>query len=220
MHTLTVEKRTAGSADSLRKKGKIPAVFYGPKEESTPVTLDGKEFVKVFKSAGESSIITLEGIGEPKEVLIHDVSRNPVTEAFEHIDFYVIEKGKKLQVGVPLLFTGESPAVKNLGGTLVKVMYEVEVEAFPKDLPHEITVDVSSLETFDSQITIKDIPVPAGVTILTDAEEVVAAVAQPKEEEEEPVQAIDMDAIEVEKKGKTEEEGGEGEPEVQSEATA
>ncbi len=210
MQTLAVEKREAGSADALRKKGKVPAVFYGPKEESTPIAVDRKTFEKVFRTAGESSVIILEGVGEPKEVLVHDVSRNPVTEAFEHIDFYVIEKGKKLRVDVPLVFTGEAPAVKNLGGTLMKVMHEVEVEAMPKDLPHEITVDVSSLETFDSTIAIKDIPLPAGVVILNEADETVAAVSKPKEEIEEPVATIDMDAIEVEKKGKAETEEGEG----------
>lgn len=212
MVTITVEKRDAGSADALRKAGKIPAVFYGPKEESTPVSVDGKEFLRVFKSAGESSIITLEGVGEAKDALVHDVSRDPVSGAIQHIDFYVIEKGKKITVDVPLLFTGEAPAVKNLGGTLIKVMHEVEVEAMPKDLPHEITVDVSSLETFDSQITIHDIRVPAGVTILDDGDEVVAAISKPKEEIEEPIAQIDMDAIEVEKKGKSEEqEEGSGE---------
>lgn len=213
MLTIAVEKRDAGSADALRKAGKIPAVFYGPKEESTPVAVDRKVFEKAFRTAGESSIVTLEGVGEPKDALIHEVTRNPVTEAFEHVDFYVIEKGKKLRVGVPLLFTGEAPAVKSLGGTLMKVMHEVEVEAMPKDLPHELTVDVSSLETFDSIITIKDIPVPAGVTILNEGDETVAAISQPKEEIEEPVATIDMDAIEVEKKGKTEEAEGETTPE-------
>jgi large subunit ribosomal protein L25 len=207
MQTLTVEKRIAGNADSARTKGKIPAVFYGPKEASTPIAVDAKVFEKVLRTAGESSIITLEGVGEPKEVLIHDVVRHPVTDAFQHIDFYVIEKGKKLRIHVPLLFTGEAPAVKSLGGTLMKVMHEVEVEAFPKDLPHELTVDVSSLETFDSQIAIEQVSVPAGVAILNDPHDIVASVTPPKEEEEEPVAAIDMDAIEVEKKGKTEEEG-------------
>lgn len=211
MLTLTVEKREPGNAESLRKGGKIPAVFYGPKEESTPIAVDRKTFEKVFRSAGESSIITLEGVGEPKDALVHEVTKHPVTDAFEHVDFYVIEKGKKLRVDVPLLFTGEAPAVKNLGGTLMKVLHEVEVEAMPKDLPHELTVDVSSLETFDSQIAIKDIPVPAGVTILNDSEETVASISQPQEEIEEPVAPIDMDAIEVEKKGKDEAAEGEGE---------
>jgi large subunit ribosomal protein L25 len=212
MDTITIEKRNEGGVDVLRKAGKIPAVFYGPKEESTSISVDEKEFIRVFKSAGESSIITLEGVGESKDALIHDVSRDPVSGEIQHIDFYIIEKGKKITVDVPLLFTGEAPAVKNLGGTLIKVMHEVEVEAMPKELPHEIIVDVSSLETFDSQITINDIRVPAGVTILDSGDEVVAAISQPKEEIEEPVAQIDMDAIEVEKKGKSEsQEDGSGE---------
>lgn len=217
MLTLNAEKREAGSADALREAGKIPAVLYGPKEDATPIAVDRKVFERLFRTAGESSVITLEGVGEAKDVLVHDVSKHPVTDAFQHIDFYVIEKGKKVHVEVPLLFTGEAPAVKSLGGTLVKVMHEVQVEAMPKDLPHELTIDISSLETFDSRITIKDIAVPAGVVILDDPEETVVAISQPKEEEtEEPVAPIDMDAIEVEKRGKEEtaDETPEGEGET------
>jgi large subunit ribosomal protein L25 len=220
MQTLAIKKREPGKLDALRASGSIPAVMYGRKEPSTPIAVDAKVFEKLFRQAGESTVITLEGVGEPKEALIHDVTVDPVTEALRHVDFYVIEKGKKLKLEVPLIFTGESPAVKNLGGTLLKVMHEVEVEAMPADLPRELTVDVSSLETFDGRISIKDIPVPAGVTILDDADETVVSVSQPKEEEEEvPAEAIDMDAIEVEKKGKKEEEEGEAAAESTDDAS-
>ncbi len=190
----------------LRAQGKVPAVMYGPKEEATPLTLSRIEFDKVFREAGESTVITLSGLGEEKDVLVQDIAHDPVTGAPLHVDFYAIEKGKKVTVHVPIEFTGEAPVVK-AGGVLTKVLHELEIEAMPKDLPHEIIVDVSTLVDFDSHITVAQVQAPAGVTILNDAEEMVVVAAEAKEEAEEPVAQIDMDSIEVEAKGKKEEEG-------------
>lgn len=216
--TLKIEKRDpSAKLDVLRKEGKIPAVLYGPKEPNLPVTIDAKAFEKVLKAAGETTIVDLEGEGEAKEALIHQVDHHPVTGVVEHVDFYVVEKGKKVNADIPFVFVGEAPAVKSLGGTLMKVMHEVEVEALPKDLPREISVDISPLVTFDSQIAIKDISMPPGVTVLAEPDEIIAAVAEPKEEEvEEAPTTIDMESIEVEQKGKKEEEGG-GEAEAPAE---
>ena len=206
MLKLTIEKRE-GKASAARQTGSIPAVFYGPKAVSTPISVKAPEFIKVWREAGESSVVTLSGIGEDQDALIHDVVRDPVTEQVRHIDFYVIEKGKKVEVAVPLEFVGVSEAVKTLGGNLIKVMYELEIEAMPKDLPHSIEVDISSLVDFDAQIKVSDIKLPAGVTAITDADEVVALVAAAKEETEEAPTEIDMTAIGIsEKKGKKEEE--------------
>jgi large subunit ribosomal protein L25 len=104
----------------------------------------------------------------------------------------------------------EAPAEKNLSAMIVKVMYELEIEALPKDLPHEITVDLSSLTDLDSRITVGDIKLPAGVKTDVDPEEVIASVSVAGEEVDEEEGSVDLSAIEVEKKGKTE-EGGEGE---------
>lgn len=186
----------------------MPAVVYGPKEGTVAIKLDAKEFEKIFKEAGESSVMVLSGAGEDKEVLVQDVAYDVLKGNIEHVDFYAIEKGKEVTVNVPLEFTGEAPAIK-LGGSLTKALHEIEVTCKPADLPHEIVVDVSSLATFEDHIRVKDLNIPAGVKISNDPEEMVAVVIEAKEEVEEPV-AIDMDAIEVEQKGK-EEEGGEGE---------
>jgi large subunit ribosomal protein L25 len=206
MLKLTIEKRE-GKASAARQTGSIPAVFYGPKAASTPISVKAPEFIKVWREAGESSVVTLSGIGEDQDALIHDVVRDPVTEQVRHVDFYVIEKGKKVEVAVPLEFVGVSEAVKTLGGNLIKVMHELEIEAMPKDLPHSIEVDITSLIDFDAQIKVSDIKLPAGVTAITDADEVVALVAPAKEETEEAPTEIDMTAIGIsEKKGKKEEE--------------
>lgn len=189
---------------ALRKAGKVPAVIYGPKEASVALTLDRIQFEKVLKEAGESSVITLTGVGGSKDVLIHDVSFDPGFGGVIHVDFYAIEAGKEITIDVPLVFVGEAPAVK-LGGTLTKVLHELEVTCKPSALPKEIEVDVTALDDFEKQIHVKDLVVPKDVTIENDPEEVVALVQQVAEEVEAPTE-IDMSAIEVEKKGKTETE--------------
>ncbi len=212
MITLNVEKRDEKvGVDALRTAGKLPAVYYGPKQKSTSVVMSTADFIKVWKKAGESSVITLKDGSEEHDALIHDVDFDPVKDTPRHADFYIIEKGKKVKVAIPLVFEGVSPAVKDLGGILVKVMHAVEIEASPKDLPHELHADISKLATLDSTITAKDIYLPAGVDLMVGADEVVASIAVPKEEPTEPV-VMDMSAIEVEKKGKEAKEGEAGEP--------
>ena len=206
MLKLKVLKREATElAEDVRAAGFIPAVFYGPKQESTSIKMNYQEFEKAFKQAGESTVVVLDLDGTEYETLIHDVDYHPVRGNVSHVDFYVVEKGKKVEVGVPLEFVGVSPAEKTLGATLVKVMFEVEVEALPKDLPHEITVDISSLVDLESQIHASDLKLPAGVTLVTGPEEVIAIVQVPEELSEEPVEAVDISKIEVQKKGKKEE---------------
>jgi len=207
--TLKVEERKerGKQLEKLRKEGKLPAVVYGPKEESTALVLDRAIFEKTFREAGESTIISLVGVGEDKEVLVHDVAFDPAKGGPVHVDFYAIERGKELTVDVPLEYVGEAPAVK-LGGSLTKVIYEIEVTCRPSNLPKHITVDVSSLVTFEDQIQVKDLDIPEGVKVENDGEEVIAMVQEVQEEVEE-VATVDMDSIEVEEKGKKEEDEGE-----------
>lgn len=206
--TLNAVKRDkTEKLNALRKGGNIPAVFYGAKEASTSISLNEIEFIKVWRQAGESSIVSLKTPDGDHDALIHAIDVDPVTDKVRHVDFYVVEKGKKIQVGVPLTFEGTAPAIKELGGTLVKVLHEIEIEAKPADLPHDIVVSLDSLVDFEAQILAKDIKLPAGVTLVTGEDEVVALVAEAKEEVEEEAAPVDFSAIEIsEKKGKKEEE--------------
>lgn len=207
--TLNVEKRDIkADVAALRKAGKMPAVFYGKKEASTPVSIVVNDFIKAYRSAGESTVVILKGEGIEVESLIHDLDLHPVTGKPVHADFYVFEKGKTLKVGVPLDFVGVAPAVKDLGGTLIKVLHDLEVEALPKDLPHKIEVDISTLVDFKSVVTAKEIKLPAGVVLALSPDEIVASVYEPKEEVE--AAPVDLTAIEVEKKGKEAKEGEAG----------
>ncbi|MEK9171934.1 MAG: 50S ribosomal protein L25, partial [Patescibacteria group bacterium] len=191
-------------AEAVRKAGKVPAVFYGKKEASTAISVPKVDFLKVWKEAGESSVITLETPKGIKESLIQDVDLDPITGMPRHADFYVFEKGHKVDIELPLEFIGIAPAVKDLGGMFVKVLYKLKVEAMPKNLPHGIDVDISSLANFGDQILAKDIILPTGVELRENLEEVVALVSAPREEKEEETAPIDLSEIEVEKKGKEE----------------
>lgn len=208
---LAVTKRDiAKKPKSLREEGFLPAVVYGRSEESTPVSVNYKEFEKVYKAAGASSVVTLTGLQSAKSTLIQQVDVHPVSGALLHADFYAIEKGQKVTVSVPLQFEGVSPAVKELGGILTKVMHEIEIECEPAELPHSIIVDVSKLVTLEDQIKVSDLAFPKSAKISVDGDEVVAMISVAKEE---PVEApvMDISAIETSvERGKKEEEGAEG----------
>lgn len=208
MFTLDAESRdTTIDLENLRKEGKMPAVFYGKKTVSTPVTLLLKDFQKIWKQAGESGVVTLKNPKGTVDTLIHAVDIDPVSDIPRHADFYVFEKGKKIEVSVPLDFVGVSPAVKDLGGSLVKALHELKISADPQHIPHDIKVDISALETFSSVIVASEIMLPSGVLLIELPDQVVASAAAPKEEEVEEVAPVDLSSIEVEKKGKKEEEG-------------
>lgn len=193
---------------TFRKDGKLPAVFYGPKDKSRSFFVSAKDFKKIWKEAGESGIVELDfgpaeksGVKEKKQVLIYDVDVDPLHGEPRHVDFYVADMTKKTTVSVPLSFEGESPAVKSLGGVLVKVFHELEVEALPAELPSEIEVDISSLKTFEDKITVSDLKVSQGVEILAEPDEAIALVEEPKEEEiaEEAPSIEDIEVIGGEK---------------------
>ncbi len=169
---------------SLRREGILPAVVYGGKEGSTPIELNLKEFYKVFKATGETTLIKLFVNEKPKNVLIHDIFRDPTTEEIKHVDFYEVNMDEKITTKVQLVFIGESLAVSDLGGVLVKAMQELEVRALPADLPHQIDIDISQLRTFDDNILVKDIKLPKNVETLEHGETSVAAIAPPRSEAE------------------------------------
>jgi large subunit ribosomal protein L25 len=204
---------------NLRKLGELPSVFYGMGNKSTAISIPIVEFKKVWEKAGESSTVKITGPKISVDVLIHDVQVDPVTSEPIHADFLVIDMDKKIKVNIPLEFTGISEIVKNGVGTLVKVLHEVEIEALPKDLPHDFVIDISKLVALDSLILVSDISLPTGVTMISKASEVVASIVEQKEEKEEVVEPVDLTKIEVEKKGKKEEEGGEATEETITEKT-
>ena len=200
--TLNGELREKGN----KMEGFMPAIMYGKHAVPTPIFINAIAFKKAYKEAGESSIISLTVDGKSENVLVQDVQVDPVKSHLTHADLYVVEKGQKVHVAIPLLFVGESAAVKNLGANLVKVLHELNVSGDPTLLPHEINVDISALSDLDSNILVKDLALPKGIDLYhVNADDVVASVVAQVEEDLSAPAVLDMSAIEVEKKGKKEE---------------
>ncbi len=201
MFTLTAQLRTllGKKTKALKNQGQIPAVVYGPGEKNASVSVDEKEFRKVFKEAGESSLIELVIGKEKRPVLVSEVQQDPITDQIIHIDFFQASLKEEVQVSVPLVFEGVAPAEKDLGGTLNKNMSELEVKALPQNLPHEIVVNVSGLVTFEDHILVKDLALPKDVTTTKNPDEIIASVLPPQKVEEQLAAEITEDVESVAK---------------------
>lgn len=200
--TLAIQARTK-ETNVENNSGKMTAVVYGPKFASTPILVDKKDFERTFKSAGESTIIELQGLDKPVEVLIKDVVFSPTKGGIIHADFYALEKGKEIHASIPLHFINEAPASK-LGAVVNKVMHEVSVVCKPADLPAHIDVDLAVLVNADDKIHISDIVSPKGVKIDEEANDVVALSEMIAEEVEQEVEVVAAADVPAEKKGKEE----------------
>ncbi len=208
MTTLNTQVRETVSKslnNKLKEGGKIPAVFYGFKRDVTSLAIDRKEFMAAFKEAGETSTIKLKTPNGEFDAMIHDIQKHPLTGDVIHVDFLSVDMTKEVEVGVPFEFVGASAAVKG-GGGLVKVMHEAEVSSLPSNIPQHIEIDLSKLVNIDDIITLGDLSLPKGVAFTEeDMTRVVASVTAQQEEVDTPAE-MNLDSIEVEKKGKKEEE--------------
>lgn len=171
------------SPDALRKQGLVPAVFYGPKAGAVAIAIDGRKLASVWNEAGETTIITLTGAGEDQDTLIRDVQTHPVTGSLLHADFYVLEKGKKIEISIPLEFVGQAPAEK-AGHIISKALHEVEIEVAPAELPQHLDVDLSVLAHVGDHIVASQIKLPPSASLITDENEIVASVTAFVEEKE------------------------------------
>lgn len=195
------------NAKDARRDGQIPMIYYAKGIESKQFTVEYQSFRKAYKKAGRSTIITL--VDEKKEefpVLVQEVQYHPITDDIAHVDLKAILKGQKLNTEVPLVFVGDAPAVRELGGTLISSKNTVSIECLPKDLPHEIEVDISSMVDFSVSLTVGDIKVPNGVTILDDESVTIATMSAPRTEE--VVNTAPVAAVTEVIKEKKVEEGG------------
>ena len=174
----------------LRRQGFLPAHVYGHQIASLSVTIPAREFTRVFAKTGETGLIDLAvGDGAPRPVLINAVQKDPLTRLPVHVDFYQVNLKEKVTVNVPLEISGEAPAVKENLGVLLQELSELSIEALPTDLPEKIIVDVSNLAAVGDALAVKDLPTPAGVTVLSDPEQFVAHIGAlaALEEEVKPV---------------------------------
>jgi large subunit ribosomal protein L25 len=184
----------------LRSEGKVPAVMYGFETEPKNIVLDRNAFMKVYAQSGESTVVDLEIDGAKHPVLIAEIQRDPLTDFITHADFRRVDPKRKIEAKIPLKLVGVPAAVKELGGTLLQTLEEIEVMSLPDALVHEIEVDATKLVTFDDVIRVKDIVVPEGIEVKSDLEQAVASVQPPRSEEEMAAldAAVDADVSKVE----------------------
>ena len=184
-YQLQAQKR-AIKGERVRREGQLPGVVYGAASASQAISLIYQEFTKLYKQAGASTLVDLliDSAGTGK-VIIQEVQHDPVSDQIIHVDLKRIDMAKKLRVPVTLKFVGESPAVKQAGGTLVTTLHTVEVECLPADLVSYIDINLDALKTFEEVIKVKDLVVPPGLKIVSPhADDLVAKVAAPLTEEE------------------------------------
>ena len=181
---------TGKKVKQLREENVIPAVLYGHGIKPHNITVNYLDFNRVFEKAGESSLVELELEGKKSNVLVHDTQIDPMNGRFSHIDFFQVNMKEEVETEIPLEFIGEAPAVKELGGVLIKSLDAVTVKCLPADLPEKYEVDISKLVTFDDTIAVKDLKVSEKVEILDDSETIIASVQEPRTQEE--IESLDQ----------------------------
>ncbi len=209
-YNFTVQKRQVVGKENvdLRKQSIVPGVIYGPElKENINIQMDSNSIEKLYLTAGESSVVNLqiEGEDKPLEVVVKDVAYDPLTLKINHVDFYKIKAGQKIEAVINLKFVGESEAVKNFGGTLVTTFNTLRVKCLPKDLVHEIEVDMSVLKDFETTIHVKDLNIPKGMEVQENMDDAVASVSAVKEEKAQPV-VVAAEAVVPEVAGKDKKE--------------
>ena len=209
---LALKKRDASlKAKKLRAQSLIPAVIYGHGTENKNVAIDYNSFHKAFKAAGESTLLDLEIEGDGTvKALVKDWQVEPLSNRYIHVDFYQVNLKEKLKTEIALNFIGESPAVKEQGGSIIKTLDSILVECLPMDLVHSIDVDVSTLKNFDDMIAVKDLKIPEGIHVLENPDETIVKIEAPMTEDQlkalENAAPVDVTAVKTEAEVKAAEE--------------
>ncbi|HEX8941111.1 MAG TPA: 50S ribosomal protein L25 [Candidatus Limnocylindrales bacterium] len=189
---------TGKQVASLRRAGRLPAVVFGHGSPSVNVSVDAHEFDQLRKHIGPTTLIDLKvDGGRARKALVHSVQYHPVTRRPLHADLFLVRMTEELTVDVQIHLVGESEAVARKGGTLLHALDTVKVRALPDHLPQALEVSVESLVDFERTLHVRDLPIPTGVTLLTDPDEVVAKVLPPRLEEEVPTVAEAAEAAEA-----------------------
>lgn len=213
---LEVSKReiTGKKVRFLRREGIIPVNLYGHGIDSTPLQVDAKLFRQMLAQAGKTDLISLKisDSKTPRNVLVREVQRHPLTGELLHVDFYQVKMTEKIKAEIPLVFVGEAPVLKNRNSSLLRLIDSLPIEALPDALPHSFEVDLSGLAETDQAIYVRDIHISDEVTLLGDPEQMVVKVAEARKVVEE-VPVVE----EVEEEVAVPEEATEAEAEPSSE---
>jgi large subunit ribosomal protein L25 len=208
---LSAKRRTVigKQVGQLRRAGLLPAVVYGPGAEPTPIEINAREAARELRYVQGSELVELDIDGEVRNVLLQDLQRDSLRGHFLHVDFYAVDMSRRLKARIPVRLTGTSFAVNSLNGVMVRGLTEVEVEALPGDLIPLVEADLSVLREIGMAIHVGDLALPQTLTLLTNAEELIARVTAARTEELAPTTTPTTAEVEVIEKGKEEEEGEE-----------
>lgn len=196
--TLRAEPRTVHGkkVSRLRREGLVPGVVYGPViSETISVSVNRRDFEKFFHAAGHSTVFTLTWDGGKQPVIIREVQVDPVSRAPLHIDFFAPNMRVALRQAVPVVLHNHAAGAE---GVLQVALTEVEVEALPADLPHQLDADIAGLVSVGDTLRVGDLTAPKGVTIVTDGEEVVAHLVASAAEESEAIAEEGTETAEAE----------------------
>jgi large subunit ribosomal protein L25 len=180
------EERGKNASRRLRASGMIPAVLYGD-GQSRPLSIPSKIVDYTLHHLGDNALYNIDLGAGTSTARIVDVQRDPVTGGLIHVDFAPVNMRERIEVTVPLHLVGESPGAEE-GGVLQQVAYEVKIESLPGEIPQELTLDVSTLG-MNENLTLGDVTLPDGITLISDPEEVAATVTAPTEITEEDLEA-------------------------------
>jgi len=166
-------------AGRLRREGRLPGVVYGLGEDSVSVTVNAHQLGTILSSkSGANTLITLQLDGHDQLALARQIQRDPVKGALVHVDFIRVRADQTIQAEVRIDLQGDAQGLDQ-GGMLEQMMHTLTVEGKPGQLPNEIVHDVSALELGD-QLHVKDLAIPAGITVVTDPEDLIATISQPR----------------------------------------
>jgi large subunit ribosomal protein L25 len=214
--TATTRELIGKKSRRLLREGGLPAVVYGHHVASKPITLDAREFGHVYHRVGQTHLIDLEIDGaRADKVLVKAVQTHPRRHGPIHVDLHQVSLMEKLQVEVPVVITGESPAVKQGDADVAVNVHHVRVECLPTDIPESFTVDISGLENVGDAIRVSDLAAIANVVVVDDPEEVIVRIQPRRELVEEEIAPAEG---EVGAEGEAA-EGAEGAAEASDEAT-
>ncbi len=202
--TYAVEPRTTlgKRVARLRRRGVLPANIFGRGLESVAVQIEERSVRELLQAHGLNTLISLQiaGEGSPRPVVVRDVGRHPVTRVPLHLDFYQVDLQRTITGSVPVHVTGESPAVRDLGGLLLVGADSVQIEALPADMPNFVEVSMEGLADLDDEITVRDLELPGTITILSDPDQMLARITRPRglsaEEEAAEAAAAEAEAAE------------------------
>jgi large subunit ribosomal protein L25 len=217
---LKVEVRnvTGKKVAQLRRSGVLPANVYGHGLDSVAVQIDAEQLEATLKQAVANEVIDLKVAGESatRPIVIHNIQRHPLTSKVLHLDLYQVSLREKMRADVPIVLTGRSEAVETYNGVLLTGIEALHIEALPLDIPSSIEIDISPMVELEAALHVRDLQVPSNVTVLTDADVVVARVASPRvsvEEEEGAAPAaaagVAEEEGEAQRSDEAEAEGGE-----------